>query len=91
MMPGSAPSTPASNEPSREVTFAVLELGGVLAEVPDVAVAVLRVPVEGVLDDLSVLGHRVADDAGGRRRWDLPGLARRRHDVLDGALPSVSR
>src|SRR5207247_8051279 len=41
---------------------AVLELEGVFAHVPDVALLVLRVPVEGPLDRASVLGDRVPDD-----------------------------
>ena len=39
-MPGFAPSTPAVQEPAVLLTLAVLvELGGLLAEVPDVALA----------------------------------------------------
>ena len=41
----------------------VLELGRVLAEVPEVAVVVLGIPVERVLDRDAVLGHKVVDDA----------------------------
>ena len=44
-MPGRAPATPASQEPAVEVTRPAIELGRRLAEVPDVAVDVLGVPV----------------------------------------------
>ena len=71
--PGWAPSTPASKEPVAGGDLAVLELRGVLAEVPDRAVGVLGVPVEGVLDDLAVEGDGVADDAGGDAVGDLAG------------------
>jgi hypothetical protein len=44
--------------------LAVLQLPGVLAQVPHVALGVLRVPVVGGLDHLAVLGGDVADDPG---------------------------
>src|SRR5918995_2106403 len=44
--------------------LAVLILGGVLAQVPDVAGLVLGVPVVGNLDELTVLGDDVVDDPG---------------------------
>ena len=43
---------------------AVLVLLGVLAQVPEVALLVLRVPVVGVLDDLPVLADDVVHHAG---------------------------
>src|SRR3712207_7879947 len=58
-----------SVDPGLEGTFlrlelAVLEFGRVLAEIPDVALLVLGVPVEGVLDDHSIFGNRVTYDPG---------------------------
>src|SRR5919106_5919174 len=47
---------------ARADDLAVLVLLRILAEVPDVAVAVLRVPVVGVLDHGAVLGHDVVHD-----------------------------
>src|SRR5215213_6374703 len=44
--------------------LAVLVLLRVLAQVPDVAVVVLRVPVVRVLDDVALLRDHVVDDAG---------------------------
>ena len=52
MIPACAPSTPASKEPALRRHLAVLVLGGVLAQVPDVAGLVLGVPVVGDLDGL---------------------------------------
>ena len=62
-MPGKAPSTPASHEPSL-LCCALVVRRRVLAEVPHVAGGVLRIPVVGVLDDVrpSVLGDVVDDD-----------------------------
>ena len=54
MIPGRAPSTPASHDPSVLSTAAVVEVRHGLAEVPDVAVAVLGEPVVGVLDQVAV-------------------------------------
>ena len=63
--------------------LAVLELGRVLAEVPEVAVVVLRVPVERVLDGHAVLGHEVVDDP----RLDTHNRARPvGHRYLDALL-----
>ena len=62
MTPGRAPSTPASNDPLLRRHLPVLELGRVLAEVPDVPVCVLGIPVERVLDHLAVPRDGVADD-----------------------------
>ena len=50
--PAWAPSTPCSKEPAVAHDLAVLVLGGVLAQVPDVALGVLGVPVVGLLDRL---------------------------------------
>ena len=64
MIPGRAPSTPASQAPCVFTFFAVLVLGRVLAEVPDVALGVLCVPVEGLLGDLAVDRDDVLDHRG---------------------------
>ena len=50
-MPGIAPSCAGLEGTCSANDLAVLELGGVLAHVPDIARRVLRVPVEGVLDE----------------------------------------
>ena len=55
---------PYSHAPVGVDGLAVLVLVRVLAEVPDVAVLVLGVPVVGVLDHLAVDVHRVAHDGG---------------------------
>src|SRR5918998_281126 len=70
--------------------LAVLVLLRVLAEVPDVAVGVLRVPVLRVLDEPAGLGDAVVDDAR-----DDPGgdaLRPRRHRDHDavGRAPAVA-
>jgi hypothetical protein len=71
--PAIAPSTPGLERAFATGDLAVVELSGVLSEVPDIAVGVLGVPVEGVLDELTVLGDGVADHTGGdavsRRPW----------------------
>ncbi len=59
---------------------AVLELPRRLAEVPDVAVVVLRVPVESLLGRLSGEEEPVMDD-GARDAEDLLRLCRDRDDV----------
>ena len=60
---------------------------GVLAEVPDVAVEVLGVPVVGVLDEHPVDGDGVADDDGASMPIDLAGLVEDDDlDVLDLAV-----
>ena len=64
-MPGRAPSLPYSHEPFALTGLAVLVLVGVLAEVPDVAVLVLGVPVVRVLGELAVDVHGVAHDGRG--------------------------
>ena len=87
-IPGSAPSTPASNEPDPS-GLAVLELGRGLAHVPDVALPILRVPVQGVLDERAVLGHRVADDPRGDAVREPLGLAGRGHDDAELARPPL--
>ena len=79
-MPGRAPSTPASHEPA-VVTTPSSNSCGVLAQVPDVAVAVLREPVVGVLDHLAVDGHRVPHHR--RRRYPMTISALAGHDDLD--------
>jgi hypothetical protein len=62
--------------------LAVLVLGRVLAEVPDVALRVLGVVVERVLDEPAALGdpivHDAREDAGG----DALGAVRDAHDVV---------
>src|SRR6266545_561384 len=40
----------------------MLQLEGFLAHVPDVALLVLRIPVEGALDRAPVFGDRIPDD-----------------------------
>lgn len=85
MMPGWAPSIPASPCAVGVDGHTVVELAGVLTEVPDVAPVVRRVPVEGVLDGLAVDGDGVADDEGAHAH-DLAGLA---GDLYDGALDAV--
>ena len=61
-MPGLAPSTPAFHVPL--VTgFPFLSLGRcLLAEVPDVALAVLRVPISRTLREPAVHAEPVVDD-----------------------------
>ena len=67
--------------------LAVLELRRVLAEVPDVAGGVLRVPVVGVLDQLAVLGDRVADDTRlDPRRHALGAVRDGDDDALNAAV-----
>ena len=61
--PASAPSTPASNEPAVVTGLPFSYSVVVLAQVPDVAVGVLRVPVVGHLHELAVLGHHVVHHA----------------------------
>src|SRR4051795_3153972 len=58
-----------------------VELLRVLAEVPDVAGTVLRVPVERVLDHAAVLEHPVVHDAGAAAGYGA-GLVRHHEDVL---------
>src|SRR4051794_27003283 len=58
-----------------------VELLRVLAEVPDVAGTVLRVPVERVLHDAVVLEHPVVHDAGAAAGYGA-GLVRHDEDVL---------
>ena len=66
---------------------AVLELGGVLAQVPDGAALVLGVPVEGILDDVAMLADGVAHDPGADTVGDrLRPVGDRDDDVLRGPL-----
>jgi hypothetical protein len=75
MIPGWAPLTPASHESLCLDEAAVLQLERGLAHVPDVALLVLRIPVECPLDRLPVLGDRVPHDRG-RDAEDLLGCMR---------------
>src|SRR3954469_843213 len=68
--------------------LSVLVLGRVLAEVPEVALAVLGVPVEGVLLDLAVLAHLVVDDAS-LDPHDRLGPIRDGHDHARGGALGV--
>ena len=85
-MPGCAPATPAVHVPSVLVHAAVrVELGGLLAEVPHVAVRVLAVPVGGALLEVPVEIQEVTDrNAAGA--VDRSRCMRDDHDVA-GALP----
>ena len=59
--------------------FPVFNLFRVLAQVPHVAVSVLREPVEGVFDQVAVEVDAVADD-GGRDACYLAGLVQHLDD-----------
>src|SRR4029450_10221440 len=62
-----------------------IELGGVLAEVPDIALGVLRVPLAGAPGDLA-LGVEVVTNRRRAYALDCPRRVRRRDD-LSGRLP----
>ena len=63
-IPGTAPSTPACQVPSRLVTWPfAIELLRVFAEVPDVAVDILGVVVRGLFFELAVEDQAVLDHA----------------------------
>src|SRR5205823_4402471 len=66
--------------------MSVLQLQRVLAHVPDVALLVLRVPVEGPLDRAPVFGNRIPDDCAADAEDPL-GLTS--HDLIVG-LRSLS-
>src|SRR5215212_81855 len=71
---------------ARDHVAVAVELLGVLAEVPDVAVVILRVPVVGDLPRLAVSQHHVMDH-GGPHAQDPLGPVHDAHPVGEPAVP----
>src|SRR4029450_3533586 len=86
--PGQRPVDPGLPRALGALDLAVLVVLGVLAHVPDVAVAVLGVPVVGVLGDLVVHAHGVAHHHDRDPHDDLLLVGHLDHVVL--GLPLVS-